>query len=147
MTAYGSIPNVVKSMQLGASNYLVKQDISNELIVQIVRKALEHQNLRQDNRRLQEEIQRPYGFDSIVGQSQKIKEVLQKVKQIITASTDEPVLIRGETGTGKDLIANVIHYNSKRKNQPFRDFCDNIEALLENQLCTLFVFIVRFSYQ
>jgi Nif-specific regulatory protein len=90
--------------------------------------------LREENRRLRQEIQRVHGFDEIVGQSTSMRDVFEMMSRVI--DTDATVLIEGESGTGKELVARAIHYNGDRKDKPFVAlFCGSLpENLLESEL-------------
>ena len=93
-----------------------------------------YENLQAENKHLRNEVQRMYSFEGIIGKSRGIKEVLNRVMRIV--DTDVSVLLLGESGTGKELIARAIHYNGRRKNQPFIAVnCSAIpETLLESEL-------------
>jgi len=115
ITAYGSIPSAVQAMAEGASYYLTKPVDVTQLKV-LIRKAIESRTLVQENRRLREEVGEKYGFGSIVGRSRKMEEVYAALKKV--AESDVTVLLLGETGTGKELVARAIHYNSARRITP-----------------------------
>lgn len=93
-----------------------------------------YQKLREENRRLREEVQRIHGFDEIIGQSPKMRDVFEIMTQVL--DTDATVLIEGESGTGKELVARAIHYNGERKDKPFMAlFCGSLpDSLLESEL-------------
>ncbi len=133
ITAYGSIEHAVKAMQLGAVNYLTKPINYDELLV-VLHKTLEHCQLKKEVERLRREVASRYSFSNIVGKS----EVMQRIYDLISdlASADASVLIQGETGTGKELIAKAVHYNSSRKDKPFVGVsCAALpETLLESEL-------------
>jgi two-component system response regulator AtoC len=133
MTAYGSIQSAVQAMAEGASYYLTKPIDPNHLKV-LIKKALESKNLIEENRQLREEVTTRYGFGQIVGQSQKMQEIYSALKRV--AESDVTVLLLGETGTGKELAAHAIHYNSTRKDHPFvKVSCASLpETLLESAL-------------
>ncbi len=133
VTAYGTIEQAVQAMKLGAFNYLTKP-INYDELISIVKKAVEQHALAREVQRLREEITSQYGFHQIVGQNRRMQEIFSLVRDV--AETDATVLIRGETGTGKELIARALHFNSPRKNQPFvRVNCPAIaETLLESEL-------------
>ncbi len=133
VTAYGTIEQAVQAMKMGAFNYLTKP-INYDELISIVHKAVEQRALTMEVQRLRQEITSQYGFDQIVGQNEKMQQIFALIQDV--AETDATVLIRGETGTGKELIARALHFNSSRKNQPFvRVNCPAItETLLESEL-------------
>ena len=117
MTAFSSIENAVEAMKLGAFHY-VNKPFDLEEIVLLAEKALETTRLRREVRALRGSQSREYGFDAIIGSSpamQRVKSLLARV----AASPASTVLLTGETGTGKDLAAKAIHYNSERASKPF----------------------------
>lgn len=133
MTAYGSIESAVQAMAEGASYYLTKPVDPNHLKV-LIKKALENKSLIEENRQLREEITTRYGFGRIVGRSPKMQEVYSALQKV--AESDVTVLLLGETGTGKELAAHAIHYNSARKDEAFvKVSCASLpETLLESAL-------------
>ncbi len=133
MTAYGSVEIAVEAMKRGAADFLTKP-FTLEHLVTVVRKALEVQDLREENVRLREELGHRYKFDSIVGNSPKMQEILAAVARV--APTRSTVLLCGESGVGKDMIARAIHHNSPRAAMPFVKInCTAIpETLMESEL-------------
>ncbi|MDR5695674.1 MAG: sigma-54 dependent transcriptional regulator [Armatimonadota bacterium] len=133
ITAYGSIETAIQAMKLGAYDYVTKPFEIDQLML-IVNRALERGNLIRENRYLHEELARNYKFDGIIGKSPRMQEVLKIASTV--APTDATVLIYGETGTGKELLARSIHYQSPRANGPFVVMnCGAIpETLLETEL-------------
>ncbi|MEW5944933.1 MAG: sigma-54 dependent transcriptional regulator [bacterium] len=127
ITAYGSIENAIHCMKLGAEDYVTKPFNLDEL-KEIVRKALDKVRLLRENVALREEIEKKYGFANIIGKSKQMSEIFSLLKRI--APTDVTVLISGETGTGKELLARAIHYHGKRAPDPFVAL--NCAALPEN---------------
>src|SRR5262245_13919826 len=117
MTAYSSVGSAVEAIKLGAHDYITKPFDHDEMIV-IVRRALEASRLRREVRRLREEQQQRYGLSSIIGRSAPMLEVFALVEKI-ARSRAATVLITGESGTGKDLVAKAIHYSSDRAALPF----------------------------
>ena len=93
-----------------------------------------YQSLREENRRLRQEVQRIHGFEEIIGQSPKMREVFDLMSRVL--DSDATVLIEGESGTGKELVARAIHYNGHRKDKPFLAlFCGSLpDSLLESEL-------------
>jgi len=134
MTAFGEVRTAVEAMRLGAYDYLKKPFDFDELEA-VVRKALENTRLEREVGDLREERQKAYGPESIVGQSEAMRRVMGLVDRV--AETDgATVLIQGENGTGKDLVARAIHYRSSRAVGPFVDVsCTAVpETLLESEL-------------
>jgi len=127
MTAHGSVENAVEAMKLGAADFLQKP-FSLDHLTTIVQKALAVHALRAENRRLRDELDQRYRFDSIVGRSPAMREIFQTVSRVAPMRTT--VLLAGESGVGKDMIARAIHQNSPRKNNPFVKI--NCTALPEN---------------
>jgi|SRR5882724_12051056 len=133
MTAYGSVETAVEAMRNGANNYVLKP-FSLEEIKLVVRKELDVRQLRSENRTLREELGKKYEYPNIVARSPKMQEVLAAVERV--APTNSTVLIGGESGVGKELIARAIHQRSKRAAGPFVKInCTAIpENLLESEL-------------
>ena len=134
MTAYASIDNAVEAMKLGAYDYLNKPfDI--ELAEGVIKRALETTQLRRDLRSLREEQAEPYAFDKIIGNAQALVEA-KRLLERVARSPATTVLLNGESGTGKDLAANAIHFNSGRVSHRFMNItCSALpETLLESEL-------------
>jgi DNA-binding NtrC family response regulator len=133
ITAFGSIPTAIESMKLGAFDYLTKPFGNDELLL-VVSRALEHCQLRQEVGRLRGELARSYGLPNIIAADPKMIAVLDLIKQI--ADSPASVLITGESGTGKDLIARALHFSSSRRDCPFIPInCAAIpETLIESEL-------------
>ncbi len=133
VTAHGTIEQAVQAMKMGAMNYLAKPVNYDELL-SVVKNAVEQQNLKNEVKRLRREITSRYSFDQIIGKNEKMRAVFDMIAEV--AETDATVLIRGETGTGKELIARALHFNSPRKNREFvRVNCAALsETLLESEL-------------
>jgi two-component system NtrC family response regulator len=133
ITAYGTVESAVLAMREGAYDYLTKPLDYSQLAI-VVRRALEHQDLLEEVRHLRTTLDRKYGFESIVGKSQNLLHVLDLASR--AAQSNSTVLIRGETGTGKELLAKAIHRNSRRKDLPFVTInCGAIpKDLLESEL-------------
>jgi two-component system response regulator HydG len=133
MTAYGTIETAVEAMRLGAWDYIQKPFTEDELLLKID-KALERRWLTGEVSLLTQEFKERYKFENIIGRSRPIREILTRIIKI--APTDTTVLVTGDSGTGKELIAKAIHANSKRGNRPFMPVnCAAIsETLLESEL-------------
>jgi DNA-binding NtrC family response regulator len=116
MTAYGSIENAVQAMQAGAHHYVTKPVNLDELEI-IIQRALNSRRIEAENVNLREQIDRKFGLENIIGESPTMRQVFETVQQV--APTRTTVLITGETGTGKELIAKAVHNLSSRKNGPF----------------------------
>ncbi|MDD2337011.1 MAG: sigma-54 dependent transcriptional regulator [Geobacteraceae bacterium] len=133
MSAYGTVDTAIECMKLGAYDYISKP-FKNDEIILVLKKAEERERLKEENRRLREDIEREYSFSSIVGKTERMREIFSLVKKVCDFKTT--VLILGESGTGKELIARAIHFNSNRKKAPFVAVnCGAIpENLLESEL-------------
>ena len=116
MTAYGSVETAVEAMKAGASDYVLKPFTMAEMKL-VIHKELDVQRVRDENRSLKEALGKRYQFQNIVARSSKMQEVLALVERV--AATNSTVLIGGESGVGKDLIARAIHQNSRRASGPF----------------------------
>jgi len=132
-TAYGTIESAVEAMRLGAYDYITKPVDLQELRLKVDR-AMEKQALVKQNIYLLKQIDSKFGFQGIIGETQEMVEVLNKVKQL--APTRATILITGESGTGKEVIAKAIHFNSDRANKPFIPLhCAALPAgILESEL-------------
>ena len=129
VTAYGTVENAVKAMRLGAFDYISKPVDLDELDLMIER-IIEHKNLKSENQLLKTQLQEKYKISSIVSQSQKMEEVINVAARV--ADSKATVLITGENGTGKEVLAKAIHYMSSRKEKPF--IAVNVPALTETLL-------------
>ena len=129
VTGHGTIPSAVSAMQQGAFTYLQKPlDMAH--LRAAVEKAAEGVRLRRQNLELNRRLDEKFGFEGVVGQSPQMLGLIERLKRI--APTDATVLIQGETGTGKELVAQAVHQNSPRKSKPFVAL--NCAALSENIL-------------
>lgn len=133
MTAFGSIETAIEAMKTGAYHYIIKPFKNDELSL-VVKRAMEKANLASENKILKRELTKSFNLDSIVGKSPAMLEVFNSVKRISTATAN--VLITGESGSGKELVARAIHNTGSRKNKPFIPVnCTAIpEQLLESEL-------------
>jgi DNA-binding NtrC family response regulator len=133
MTAYGSVETAVEAMKAGATDFLLKP-FSLDHLMQVVNKALEMRALREENRELKAELGRRYEFDNIIGRSTAMQEIFATIERV--APSRATVLLTGESGVGKDLIARAIHFHSPRKDKPLVKInCTAIpENLMESEL-------------
>ena len=133
ITAFASLETAVEALRAGAYDYVIKPIIHEE-IKRVVRNALRERALRIENLLLKKQIEERYDFEKIIGQSSEIKSLIDDVKKI--AGSKSNVIIFGETGTGKELFARALHYNSLRRDKPFIPInCSAIpENLLESEL-------------
>ncbi|HTO58428.1 MAG TPA: sigma-54 dependent transcriptional regulator, partial [Pseudomonadales bacterium] len=115
ITAYGSEKIAVEAMKSGAADYMSKPFDNDEMRVK-VRKVMEASLLGREHRRLLAQVQGSYAFDQIIGRSPAMMRVFEAVQKV--ADTDITVLIRGDSGTGKELVANALHYHSPRRTKP-----------------------------
>lgn len=129
MTAYASLETAVEALRAGAYDYVMKPIIHEEL-KQIVRNALNQKALLSENILLRKQLEKEYDFSRIIGESPAIKRIINEVKKFADARSN--VLLLGETGTGKELLARAIHFNSKRADKPFIPI--NCSAIPENLL-------------
>jgi DNA-binding NtrC family response regulator len=127
MTAFGTIETAVEAMKSGATDFLLKP-FSLDNLMTVVHKAMEVRALRDENRQLREELGRRYEFDNIVGRSGAMQEIFAAITRV--APTRATVLLAGESGVGKDLIARAIHFHSPRRAKPLVKI--NCTALPEN---------------
>lgn len=116
VTAHATVETAVEAMRRGAIHYLTKPIRFDELAL-VLRHAVEGERARRDVVRLRGELERAAGFEELVGSSPAMRQVFEMVDQV--APTDATVLLRGETGTGKELVARAIHRRSARREKPF----------------------------
>lgn len=116
VTGHGTIQSAVEAMQQGAFNYLLKP-LDLKQLRAVVDNAARNQHLRRANAELSRRLDEKFGFEGVIGNSPQMYEVIDRLRRI--APTDATVLIQGDTGTGKELVAQAIHQNSPRKNRPF----------------------------
>jgi len=127
ITAHGSVENAVQAMKRGAADFLQKP-FSLDHLTTVVQKVMAVQSLRAENERLREQLDERYQFDNIIGRSAAMREIFHTVERV--APTRATVLLAGESGVGKDMIARAIHQHSPRKNHAFVKI--NCTALPEN---------------
>ncbi len=116
ITGFATIESAVEAIKKGAYDYLTKP-LSPDSVRITVKRALEKVALTEEIHHLRQELSECFGFENLIGKSQKMQEVFKIIRQ--TAGSDSNVLITGESGTGKELVARAIHYNSQRKNNRF----------------------------
>ena len=133
MTAFGSVEKAVEAMRKGAFDYILKP-FKNEELKLTIAKAINHYHLVTQNRQFARELQGKYHFGNIIGKSAQMQRIFALIEKV--APTKATVLITGDSGTGKELIARAIHYNSPRKDHPFISVnCGALpETLLESEL-------------
>jgi DNA-binding NtrC family response regulator len=133
ITAYGSVETAVEAMKMGANDYITKPIDLNELSIHISKAQRENLLLR-ENRLLRLEVRKKFEFKNIIGKSRPMQEVFSLIEKV--APSNSTVIIYGGSGTGKELVAKAIHYNSSRADKPFIPFnCGAIpETLVESEL-------------
>ena len=133
LTAFGTVESAVEAMKAGAYDYITKPVRPDELEL-VARRSLEHLQLLEENRSLRSSLDAKYGFENIIGRSNSLLYVLDMAAR--AAQTEATVLIHGETGTGKELLAKAVHFNSGRREKPFVTInCGAIpKDLLESEL-------------
>ena len=133
LTGHGSIEEAVRATQRGAFHFVTKPFALEELM-SLVARALSHKTLQQENQSLRNALHKKYRFDNIIGQSDEIRRVLEMIERV--SDSDSTVLVTGDSGTGKELVAKAIHYNSPRSTKPFVPInCGAIPGeLLESEL-------------
>ena len=116
LTAYGNIPDGVQAIKNGAFDYLTKGN-DNDKIIPLINRALEKVQLQKRIEKLEQQVGKRFGFESILGNSSLIQEAIALAKKV--APTNATVLLLGETGTGKEVFAQAIHNGSQRIGKPF----------------------------
>ena len=116
LTAHGNIPDGVQAIKNGAFDYITKGDDNNK-IIPLVSRAVEKARMNVRLEKLEKKVGHTYSFDSVLGVSKALKDAVSLARKV--SGTDVPVLLTGETGTGKEVFAQAIHYNSKRAKQNF----------------------------
>ena len=133
MTAFSSVKEAVEAMKKGVYEYLTKPLNLDELFLTI-KKAVQEKQILEENIQLRDQVKRSYRFENIIGNSKAIREIYRIISKV--AQTQSTVLIRGESGVGKELVARAIHYNSPRANKALVEIsCASLpETLLESEL-------------
>ncbi|MDH5560736.1 MAG: sigma-54 dependent transcriptional regulator [Deltaproteobacteria bacterium] len=133
VSAYGSIETAVEIIKAGASEYLTKPIDLEELML-LIDRSIDKKNLLVENKNLKEILQEKFRFENIIGNSSALGEVMSMVQRVANSSAS--VILRGETGTGKELISKALHFASSRKDGPFvKVNCAALpESLLESEL-------------
>lgn len=116
LTAHGNIPDGVQAIKNGAFDYITKGDDNNK-IIPLVSRAVEKARMNVRLEKLEKKVGHTYSFDSVLGDSKALKDAVSLARKV--SGTDVPVLLTGETGTGKEVFAQAIHYKSKRAKQNF----------------------------
>ncbi|MCB9853581.1 MAG: sigma-54-dependent Fis family transcriptional regulator [Phycisphaerales bacterium] len=134
MTAYSNVEDAVEAMRLGAFDY-VSKPFKMDALMLTVGKALETTRLKREVRDFRAQMKRQFGFDRILGQCASMKQLFDMIRDVAESGAST-IFLRGESGTGKDLVAKAIHYNSDRANRPFMNItCTALsESLLESEL-------------
>jgi len=127
MTAFGTIETAVEAMKAGAADYVLKPFSLDDLMLTLER-VLEMQALRLENRKLKDELDRRHGFEQIIGRGESMRDVFDAARRV--APTRATVLLGGESGTGKGMLARAIHHHSERRDAPFIKI--NCSAIPEN---------------
>jgi DNA-binding NtrC family response regulator len=133
ITAHGTVDRAVEAMREGASDFITKPFSMAQLVVRISN-VCSVRLLREQNVRLQEQLEQRHSFSSIIGRSKGMQEVFELIR--LVADSDASVLIHGESGTGKEMVASAIHFNSGRRSKPYiRVSCASLpESLIESEL-------------
>ncbi len=133
MTAHGTVEKAVEAMQKGAYNYILKP-FDNEQLIIYVNKAMAMYRVVKENRQLRRAVESQYAFGNLIGKSKAMQTIFETIRKVAPATAT--VLIEGASGTGKELVAKSIHFNSPRRNQPFVAVnCSALaETLLESEL-------------
>ena len=132
-TSFGSIDSAVEAMKKGAYDYITKP-FDLDKITYLIDRIFKSEEVESENRFLKDQLEKLYGFDNFIGQSNQIQKVFKQIQQVQKVSST--VLITGESGTGKELVANAIHYSGPRKGKPFVKInCASLpESIIESEL-------------
>jgi len=133
ITAYATVDSAVEAMRQGAADFIAKPFSMMQLLLRL-NNVCSFRLLKEQNTRLQEQLEKRFSFGNIIGKSKRMREVFELIK--LVADSDAAVLVQGESGTGKELVASAIHYNSSRRTQPYiRVSCASLpESLIESEL-------------
>jgi len=133
ITAHGTVDGAVEAMRQGAADFISKPFSMAQLMIRL-NNVCSFRLLKQQNVRLQEQLERRFSFGSIIGKSKQMQEVFELIK--VVADSDANVLVEGESGTGKELVASAIHFNSLRRAKAYiRVSCASLpESLIESEL-------------
>ncbi|GBE00080.1 transcriptional regulatory protein ZraR [bacterium BMS3Abin07] len=133
MTAYASVESAVEAMRKGASDYIVKPFV-NEDVLLTIKRLIEHRRVVFENQALKRQLSQHMGCKEFIGESSSMQEIFELLEKVIPTKSN--ILILGESGTGKGMIAEIVHCNSPRKDHPFMSInCAAIpETLLESEL-------------
>ncbi len=133
MTGHGSVEDAVQAIKEGASEYIIKP-ISKDALLVMIGRAVKDKQMRSELHDLRNKVEERYGFGNLIGNNDKMRGIYDLARHV--AETAATVLLQGPTGTGKELLAHAIHFNSPRKNAPFiRVNCAALpETLLESEL-------------
>lgn len=133
MSAYGTLDTAIEAMKLGAYDYISKPFKPDEIVLTL-KKAEERERLRRENLFLKKEVQKEYSFENIISKNEQMRQIFDTIRKV--AKYKSTILIAGASGTGKELVAKAIHFNSDRSNHPFIPVnCGAIpENLLESEL-------------
>jgi len=133
ITAFGTIENAVEAMKIGACDYISKPFVADELEI-LVERSLDYKKLKDENKILHQELDDKYSYDNLIGNSPSMKKIFDIIKSV--ACSPSTVLITGETGTGKELVARAVHFNSNRADRRFVKMnCAALpEGIIESEL-------------
>jgi len=133
ITAFGTIDNAINAMKKGAFNYLTKPVNPDELLT-VIKEAVENYELRKENLSLKTELKQKYTFSSIIGKSSPLQEIFDMIRMV--SKTQSNILIFGDSGTGKELVARAVHFDSYRAEKPFVTIdCASIPSeIMESEL-------------
>ncbi len=133
ITAFGTIETAIEAMKLGAFDYITKPFKMEEVMIAI-EKAIKEQKLQMENIMLRQEVEKRYKFDNLIGKSKAMQEVFTLIQRVSNNASN--VIVYGDSGTGKEMVAKAVHFNGPRKNKPFIPInCTAIpEGLLESEL-------------